>query len=1068
MAKEIKFKIRLTVDGKEQLVTATTTTKDLAKNLDAARSSAIRFRDSILTINQMGQAFQGLMSGLSAISSAMTTYTQAFAVQEQNEQRLATVMRQRMGASAQDIEQMKQLAAAQQQLGIIGDEVQLAGMQQVATFLKQKDSLEILTPALNNLLAQQKGYNATAADAQAVGNLMGKAMQGQATALRRVGITFDEAQEKVLKFGTESERASMLAEIITQNVGNMNAELRATSSGQMKALSNDLADLSEKIGKVMMPFQGLMAQITQMGFLLMGIGQIFTSVRAVMMVMGTTLKSLVISSGLFSKQAYIQSAATLMLGGASRGTALALAGLKMAIRGLLISTGVGAAIAALTYAIELLMNSADKTTDKLEDMSDATNEVSQAYTQAKSSLELNIAKLKDLIIAKQQGQNVSKKEKEIVASLNNTYGETMGYFASVESWYKALIANSKAYCDQMVIEAQTRRLANQIAEKREKQRQITHNDDGSKRHYGTKRESQTVATGQVDAGDGKVLPVYETKEIPGSSPIEKAQKQYDDLGKSIAADEKQLQSLVEKSAKIKMPVTGSATPVAPATPAKGGKGDKKDTKTDDKKKPLELIEEAKTYKDLENNVRYYQEQLDNTDISEKATIESLAKKKKAVEDQIKAFNDLQDAATADRSIETLNDAEITTRKQLNAKLEYYNKLLDEGDEKQRESAQRSINNLNKMAAAWDEQLARLDAPGALDTINDIKDIDAAIQFYSDQQQREDADNIYKTQGIINALTEKKRVLQLSIDLPDMQREVAAIENLTGTERRVKIRAMGFDEIMEKVRELNELMELPGVTDFQKRQLSELIGIYKSWSKQVIKSFDTVKESWSSIKGIGDGVESITEALDGNKNAWQVITGVIDGFIQLYEGVMGIVKIIQMMTAVTKMQTAATITGAAATGAATAAETTDAATQEVAALAKLPLIAANKAATASYMELASAAFFAAHAYIPFAGFGIAAGFVAAATAMTEAIGAMPFANGGIVSGPTFALVGEYPGASNNPEVVAPLDKLRSMLAPADGGIAGGVRFEIEGRKLVGVLANETRVGSRSGRKTNIKL
>ena len=44
----------------------------------------------------------------------MTTYTQAFAVQEQNEQRLATVMRQRMGASAQDIEQMKELARIQQ------------------------------------------------------------------------------------------------------------------------------------------------------------------------------------------------------------------------------------------------------------------------------------------------------------------------------------------------------------------------------------------------------------------------------------------------------------------------------------------------------------------------------------------------------------------------------------------------------------------------------------------------------------------------------------------------------------------------------------------------------------------------------------------------------------------------------------------------------------------------------------------------------------------------------------------------------------------------------------------
>lgn len=78
----------------------------------------------------------------------------------------------------------------------------------------------------------------------------------------------------------------------------------------------------------------------------------------------------------------------------------------------------------------------------------------------------------------------------------------------------------------------------------------------------------------------------------------------------------------------------------------------------------------------------------------------------------------------------------------------------------------------------------------------------------------------------------------------------------------------------------------------------------------------------------------------------------------------------------------------------------------------------------------------------------------------------FANGGIVSGPTMALVGEYAGASNNPEVIAPLNKLRSMIQPT-GGIGGTVRFEIDGRKLVGVIANETRISSKSGRRTNIK-
>lgn len=42
----------------------------------------------------------------------------------------------------------------------------------------------------------------------------------------------------------------------------------------------------------------------------------------------------------------------------------------------------------------------------------------------------------------------------------------------------------------------------------------------------------------------------------------------------------------------------------------------------------------------------------------------------------------------------------------------------------------------------------------------------------------------------------------------------------------------------------------------------------------------------------------------------------------------------------------------------------------------------------------------------------------------------FANGGIVSGPTNALIGEYAGARNNPEVVAPLSKLKSMIGGGD--------------------------------------
>lgn len=232
----------------------------------------------------------------------------------------------------------------------------------------------------------------------------------------------------------------------------------------------------------------------------------------------------------------------------------------------------------------------------------------------------------------------------------------------------------------------------------------------------------------------------------------------------------------------------------------------------------------------------------------------------------------------------------------------------------------------------------------------------------------------------------------------------------------------------------------------------MIAVYEKWQRQCVSSFDTLQQGWGGIKGIGSGVESITNALEGNGNAWQTVTGIVDGFIQLYEGIQTIVGIIDLLTTATAAHTVAKTAEGAATGVTMGATVAAAATEEAAAAAVVPVIVANKLATASYMELASAMFFAAHAAIPFAGFGIAAGFIGAAVAMTQAVGVMPFANGAVVSGPTLALVGEYAGAGNNPEVIAPLDKLRSMI-DTDSGMSGKVRFEIEGRKLVGVIEKE---------------
>ena len=412
------------------------------------------------------------------------------------------------------------------------------------------------------------------------------------------------------------------------------------------------------------------------------------------------------------------------------------------------------------------------------------------------------------------------------------------------------------------------------------------------------------------------------------------------------------------------------------------------------------------------------------------------------------------------------DSALKTYEQLNIKLAYYNELLEKATEEQRPEIQKHINDIEGIKKAWDDSLAALNKPADISQLDTIEKLDEAVRYYQEQQSKQSADEIQNTQRTIDALEAKRKAMQRGIEIPSMQKEIAEINGLSNREFKIKVKGIGFDALTDKIRELQKQLNDTNnpVTDGQRKDIEEMISTYEQWRKSSISSFDTVKSGWNGIKGIGDSINSITDALDGNGNAWQKVTAIVDGFIQLYESISAIVGIIDMLTTASTAHAAAKTGEAAATTATATAQGVETAAQTAAAVAMIPVIVANKLATASYMELASAMYFAAHASIPFAGFGIAAGFVSAATAMVEAVGVMPFANGGVVSGPTLALVGEYAGASNNPEVIAPLDKLRSMIQP-QGGIGGNVRFEIEGRKLVGVISNTTRVAAKSGRKSN---
>ena len=555
MANQVTFQIKIETVGGENVKNVTMDAEELGRVVKEVTDEQEKLNTKLLDINQAQQAIQNVTSGISQIASEVSKYTAAYSVQETAERKVAQVMRNTMDATEAEIESIKKLCAVQQDLGVIGDEVQMAGAQELATYLEKKSSLEKLIPVMNDMLAQQYGLEASQESAATIATMLGKVMEGQTQALSRYGYSFDETQEKILKFGTEEERAAVLAEVVSQSVGGMNQALAQTDSGKAKQVANTIGDIKEKIGACMIRLEPFVSTLGEIGMGVQGIMSVYQGVRG----LATGITSLNVVQRVWNTTTVTSTAIVRTLTTVMRGGTVAATTLRVAIRGLLIATGVGAAINVLSMAIEAFTLSSDKATDSAEDFADAQSDEAAQLQQTRAALEINIAKLKDFHGSKEQ-------EKKIVEEMNNTYGETMGYFSSVAEWYNALIKNSDAYCRQMVIEARTRMLANQIAElqsKRDKQEQFNKIGENI-------RKSQQE---QIKDAPGGMQDMWRQQEETATKAISNIDSQITDL-------QNKMQESVKELANTSFSVKGSS--IRPTT---GGKGGSTSGGGDDKKAP---------------------------------------------------------------------------------------------------------------------------------------------------------------------------------------------------------------------------------------------------------------------------------------------------------------------------------------------------------------------------------------------------------------------------------------------------------------------------------------------------
>ena len=1160
---------KASIGGLADLNQAVTVTATIIKNYGLAWEDAGSIQDKIqmtakngvTTFEQLADALPSVAGSAAQLGVSIDELMAVFATCTGVTGNTAEVSTQLSAVLKALIKPSTEAAKAAEAMGIQFDAAGIRAAGGLDNFLKELDQTI-------NQYAQSTGELSETI----YGNLF-----GSARALRLlVSLTGEQADKFTENIGIMADSAGSIDQAFN--------EMASTGEAAAQKLKNQFAGITDAIAGIMRPAAPIMAFSANV---LITVNSVATLTK--------TLKALNLTQVLTATRAKASGAAMLLLGlntnkasavqrvfnGALRSGTYAATAFKIALRGLMIATGVGIAIAAVTAIIEAFTNKSEDATEQTDLLAEAEDAFKSKFAEVKTALDAEIKKLGELIRAKQDTADA-------VAHLNTEYGEIFGTHKTAADWYDTLTTKSKDYAMQLAFEAKAASLNAKIAE------------NAAQMHINAEKMRRMAEAGQdkiqtkrtvTDRAHGDVYDVVETKTNPAYKELEDQTAQ---LQADNAALERELGVVEAAAGKYAASVKGAGAAAGAAAKevaiaemnlnqvkAKLEANEKAGAATTDpkelarlkaenqqlqaRKKVLEDMQglgksgsggakftaDPKTLKELSDNIEIYKKKLTGADTAEQRAIQAqiiawqrkkdeieLAQKAAAVPAEIQTLDDVAKAldylrekrkaasaediagidaqiaememlqATMERpvSISYLSslkdiDAEIAYQRkkreyahgatiaeidaeiarlerlkaasenagilgipndqlksydQLNAKLSYYRTLLDTATAAERADIQAQLDALDELKAAWDAATAAANIPEDLSQLDSIEKLDKAIAAYTALQKKSSADEVLAIQQTINALEAKRSAIQRSIDIAKAQQEVNDISGLGNREFTLKIRSIGFDELTEKIRSLRrQLADLNNpVTEKQRADIEALIATYESWRSVCAQSIDTYRNAWDGIKGIGNAIQNVTDALEGNGNAWQKITAIIDAFFSVVDGIKAVITVIEMLNAATTAHTAAKAAETTAVTAEAAAETA-AGTQKIATNAAV--MASNIALANTNTAVAASGAASAMASIPYIGPILA---IAAVASVIAAILAIPkFADGGLAYGPTLGMFGEYAGASNNPEVVAPLDKLRSMLEPSDG-FSGKVRFEIAGRTLVGILEKETDLRKRS--------
>ncbi|WP_314320940.1 phage tail protein [Fusobacterium pseudoperiodonticum] len=166
---------------------------------------------------------------------------------------LETNLMKQANFKKEHIQMLKDEASALQDVGIVGDDVAVAGAGQLAIYKLKAEQIKTILPVIDDMVAKEKGFNGTQEDAIAMADVFGKAVEGKTKGLVKYGVSLTDAEEKLFKTMKREQRAEFLNKKLTAAIGGTNKALRETDEGKIVAAKGAWGDMQAELGKKLMP-----------------------------------------------------------------------------------------------------------------------------------------------------------------------------------------------------------------------------------------------------------------------------------------------------------------------------------------------------------------------------------------------------------------------------------------------------------------------------------------------------------------------------------------------------------------------------------------------------------------------------------------------------------------------------------------------------------------------------------------------------------------------------------------------------------------------------------------------